>query len=409
MVRQRSLGSEVAVRLLQAGDEMSDYVRENGNLGLGGTEQSLSYPWAAAPDIIRSHQKDAYFQSVLLGNLEAVVRSLYGARTAHNWTAEARTFTELLYLGLTTFVGNRTLGEEYTDIVQIEDNTHRLPSILRRSGYILSSVLLPYALSRFLPAFRRRLRAKLGATLQKQHRARTSSPTRSNKPHKTSFHIQEYLLKHLDAITSPSPISALSLAVFYFSGAYYMLSKRAFGLRYIFSRKLSESDQRAGYEVLGVLLILQMLVQSYIHVQDTFSNIRTTNLPANASGAAGGSAILDGGVEISTDQTISAPLLFETHHGTDPANQKSHLSKMTNTPLPQPHRYDLNDAEVMQWIDGNQQRKCTLCLEPMKDPSVTTCGHVFCWTCVTDWLREQPMCPLCRQNALVQHVLPLRG
>ena len=120
--------------------------------------------------------------------------------------------------------------------------------------------------------------------------------------------------------------------------------------------------------------------------------------------------MIDGGVEVDTDATIAAPLLFETHHGTDPAAQKAHLSKMTNTPLPQNnHRYDLSDPEVMQWIDGKQQRKCTLCLEPMKDPSVTTCGHVFCWTCVTDWLREQPMCPLCRQNALVQHVLPLRG
>ena len=388
---------------------MSDYVRDNGNLGMGGTEQSFAYPFAAAPDIIRSHQKDVYFQTVLLTRLEAVIRSLYGARTAHSWTVEARTLTELLYHGLTTFVGNRTLGEEYTDIVQVEDNTHRLPSIMRRSGYILASVLLPYALSRFLPALRRRLRAKLDATLKKQHRRRASSPNRSKQPHSAIFHIQEYILKHLDTITSPSPFYATSLAIFYFSGAYYMLSKRLFGLRYIFTRKLTESDQRVGYEVLGILLVLQMLVQGYIHVQDTWGNIQSTNLPSNATGLAGGSAVIDGGVEIDTDATISTPLLFETHHGTDPAAQQHHLSKITHTPLPQGHRYDLIDSEVMQWINGTQQRKCTLCLEPMKDPSVTTCGHVFCWTCITDWLREQPMCPLCRQSALVQHVLPLRG
>lgn len=388
---------------------MSDYVRDNGNLGEGGTEQSFSYPWAAAPDVIRSHQKDAYFQNVLLTRLEAVIRSLYGARTAHTWTAEARTFTELLYYGLTTFVGNRTLGEEYTDIVQVEDNTHHLPSMVHRSGYILASVILPYALSRFLPALRRRVRAKLEASLKKQHRRRASSPIRSKQPHSSAFHIQEYILKHLDKITSPSPFYATSLAIFYFTGAYYMLSKRLFGLRYSFTRKLRESDQRVGYEVLGILLVLQMLVQGYIHVQDTVRNIQATNQPTNATALAGGSAIIDGGVEIETDSTISAPLLFETHHGTDPQAQRSHLAKVTHTPLPQTHRYNLDDAEIMQWIPSQQQRKCTLCLEPMKDPSVTTCGHVFCWTCVTDWLREQPMCPLCRQNALVQHVLPLRG
>lgn len=390
---------------------VSDYVRDPRITGTGGTEQSFSYPWAAAPDIIRSHQKDAYFQSVLLSRLEAVIRSLYGSRTAHNWTTEARTFTELLYLGLTTFVGNRTLGEEYTDIVQVEDSTHRLPSLLRRSGYILSSVLLPYALTRFLPAFRRRLRAKLESTLRKQHVRRASSPTLSKQAASATYHFQEYALRHLDTITSPAPVSALSLAVFYFSGAYYMLSKRVFGLRYVFTRKLTDSDRRVGYEVLGVLLVLQMIVQGYIHMQDTFRNVQSTNLPSNLTGLAGGTAVLDGGVEISTDadENISAPLLFETHHGTDPAAQKAHLSKITHTPLPQTHHYDLNDPEVMQWINGKQQRKCTLCLEPMKDPSVTTCGHVFCWTCVTEWLREQPMCPLCRQNALSQHVLPLRG
>ena len=31
-MRQRTLGSEVAVRLLKAGDDMSDYVRESGSI-----------------------------------------------------------------------------------------------------------------------------------------------------------------------------------------------------------------------------------------------------------------------------------------------------------------------------------------------------------------------------------------
>jgi peroxin-10 len=161
--------------------------------------------------------------------------------------------------------------------------------------------------------------------------------------------------------------------------------------------------------VLGVLLVLQMVVQGYLHLQETFVHAQAVNLPSNNAAAAGSSAIIDGGVEVTTDTTISAPLLFEAPQGADPAVQQDRLSRITHTPLPQPHRHNLKDPEVMQWVDGKQQRKCTLCLEPLKDPSVTTCGHVFCWQCVTDWLREQPMCPLCRQSALVQHVLPLRG
>ncbi|KAK5108242.1 hypothetical protein LTR62_008626 [Meristemomyces frigidus] len=383
---------------------MSDHIHDS---AASNTEDHdrFTYPWAAAPDIIRANQKDAYFQSVLLTHLAGVIRSLYGARTAHKWTSEARTITELLYLGLTTFVGNRTLGEEYCDIVQVEDATSHLPSILRRSGYILSTVLLPYVLNRILPAFRRRLRAKLESSMRKLHHRRASSPTRSKQPPSKVFQVQEYILNHLDTVTSPGPIHAASLAVFYFSGAYYQLSKRIFGLRYIFTRKLEQSEQRVGYEVLGVLLVLQMFVQAYLHMQETYSHAQVSN---NAA-ALGTSAVIDGGVEVSADSTIAAPLLFEAPQGADPAVQKERISHTTQTPLPQPYRYHLEDSEVMQWIDGKQQRKCTLCLEPMKDPSVTTCGHVFCWQCVTDWLREQPMCPLCRQSALVQHVLPLRG
>ena len=79
------------------------------------------------------------------------------------------------------------------------------------------------------------------------------------------------------------PIYAISLAAFYFSGAYYHLGKRLWGLRYIFTRKVEESEQRVGYEVLGVLLVLQMAVQGYLHLQNTVS-------VANVGSAAGSSA-----------------------------------------------------------------------------------------------------------------------
>ncbi|GAB7366331.1 hypothetical protein MBLNU230_g8131t1 [Neophaeotheca triangularis] len=407
---------------------MSDFIRDGGAGEDGGPQDpttNFSYPWASAPDIIRSNQKDAYFQSQLLTHLSSVIRSLYGARTAHNWTNEARTFTELLYLSLTTFVGNRTLGEEYCDIVQVEDDTHRFPSITRRGGYILSSILLPYILTRLLPALRKRLRTKLETSLRKKQQRRASSPAPSSSsssksptplPTSRSQQLQEYTLKHLDTLTSPSPLYALSLATFYFTGAYYQLSKRLTGLRYIFTRKLEENEQRAGYEVLGVLLCLQMGVQGYLHFAETWRSVRSSNLPGSAVEMAGTGAVIDGGVEVGAvpnrGDGFGEPLLFEASQGRsdDNAARTQRLSKVMHTDLGKGvPGYDLEEEGVMEFISGKQQRKCTLCLEAMKDPAVTTCGHVFCWSCVGDWLREQPMCPLCRQAALVQHVLPLRG
>ncbi|KAF1998006.1 hypothetical protein P154DRAFT_524326 [Amniculicola lignicola CBS 123094] len=371
----------------------------------------FTYPFASSPDIIRSHQKDAYFSGVLLEQLSTLLRKLHGARVAHTYNSETRVFGELLYLGLTTAIGNRTLGEEYCDIVQVEGQNGRLPALGRRAGYILGCILGPYALARVLPVFRRRIRAKLEANLRRH--ARVQAKKQQSSDHKLDHptppigaRIQNYLLQNLDTITSPSPIYALSLATFYFSGSYYHLSKRIWNLRYIFTRQVTDSDQRVGYEVLGVLLVLQMTVQAYFHLQTTMTRDTASSGPLGAG--TGATAIVGPGVEVSLDPnaySTNNALLFEAGN---PASAPSELQKWTHTPALETPRYTLADEGTMAWIPENN-RKCTLCLEEMKDPSVTTCGHVFCWTCISDWAREKPECPLCRQNCLVQHVLPLRG
>ena len=211
-------------------------------------------------------------------------------------------------------MGNSTLGEEYCDIVQVEEGTRRLPSIYRRSGYILAAILLPYGLNRILPAFRRRLKAKLEAVLRKKTAKKDTPTTGLDK-------FQSYILANIDTITSPSPVYAVGLAVFYFSGAYYHLSKRMCGLRYIFTRNVEASSQRVGYEVLGVLLVLQLSLQAWMHMHNTYTHGPLAI--ANVGSVAGGTGVVGHGVAVS--------------------------------------------------------------------------------------LREKPECPLCRQNVLVQHILPLRG
>jgi peroxin-10 len=366
------------------------------------TMTSYQYPFAAAPDIIRSNQKDTYFEGVLLESLADILRKLYGARFSHKYISEARTFTELLYLGCTTLIGNRTLGEEYCDIIQVEDGSLRLPTIFRRASYILSTVLLPYIFARTLPSFRGRIRQILEVRLTdgSAKRANDSSYLRR---------LQSYIFANLSTLSSPEPVYALGLAVFYFSGAYYHISKRILHLRYIFTKRLEPSEQRIGYEVLGVLLVLQMAVQGWIHLQSTLRE-KPPSL-ANTQRLAGGSAVIDGGVEVSLDPQSyhnNNDLLFESISPSYVVREDS-IERNTHTPVLQKPRYELIDSEAMGWIEGRQQRKCTLCLEELKDPSVTTCGHVFCWLCIADWINEKPECPLCRQGIMTQHVLPLRG
>lgn len=361
------------------------------------TLPSSPYPFAFAPDIIRSHQKDAYFQGLLTNQLTDLHRRLLGARSAHAWSSESCTVADLLYLCLTTLLGNRTLGEEYCDLVQVEGDTGALPALPRRAAYIAGSILLPYALGKALPGLRARIRARLErnlARLKMQNPKNTAS---------WSYRMQAYMLAHLSSITSPAPIHAVSLVLFYFSGSYYELAKRATGLRYIFTRKIDASSDRAGYEVLGVLLAVQMAVQAYLHIRSTLASAAEAQPSRERSAYPGADVSLD-------DNTYSTNNALLNSSGTPgPSQTNLDLGAAMHTPILKQARYDLGDEKTMGWIKGAQQRKCTLCLEELKNPSATQCGHVFCWECIGDWVREKPECPLCRRECMLQHILPLRA
>ncbi|KAK1830288.1 Pex12 amino terminal region-domain-containing protein [Podospora conica] len=399
---------------------------------------SSPYPYAAAPDIIRAHQKDAYFQGYLTNQLNDLHRRLRGARSAHAWATETRTLADLLYLSLTTLIGNRTLGEEYCDLVQVEEPTllsrlhpprddaaaaapkpggPLLPSLPRRAGYIATSILLPYLFSRLLPSVRGALRRRLQDRLTRLtlQGAGSTSPTGPSR----AYRLQRYLLLHLPTLTSGAHLHAAMLATFYFTGAYYTLSKRLLGLRYVFTRHVdpaSPAGGRVGYEVLGVLLVVQMVVRSYLHVRDQLLHPQPTDDDDDDIDAQIRERAFGAGVHVSLDDNAYASnteLLPGTPTGSGNQRSLAEIGASTHTPVPRGGRprYDLGAAGggVMAWIKGGQQRKCTLCLEELRDPAATQCGHVFCWTCIGDWVREKPECPLCRRDALVQHILPLRA
>lgn len=375
------------------------------------------YPFASAPDIIRAHQKDAYFQGLLTNQLTDLIRRLRGARSAHAWTSEARTAADLLYLSLTTLPGNRTLGEEYCDLVQVEtpnslspspDSGPLLPSFPKRAALIASSTLLPYLTSLLLPRLRSRLRAAL--------QSRLSSLARQGPSHtkSTSYRVQRYLLAHLTPLTSGSHLQALTLAIFYFSGAYYTLSKRLLGLRYVFttrSRAEPGAGDRVGYEVLGVLLVVQLAVQAWLHLRATLNGGAEAELETEAL-ICERAGVYRGVGDVSFDDNAYASNTdLLPAGGIGQQRSLGEIGLTTHTPVTKGGRprFDLGrDEKVMGWIEGRQQRNCTLCLEGLKDPAATQCGHVFCWQCIGDWVREKPECPLCRREAMVQHILPLR-
>ncbi|OWM78644.1 E3 ubiquitin-protein ligase RMA1H1-like [Punica granatum] len=71
--------------------------------------------------------------------------------------------------------------------------------------------------------------------------------------------------------------------------------------------------------------------------------------------------------------------------------------------------------------DSNQSTgfDCYICLDPVQDPVVTLCGHLYCWPCIYKWLesqgissedKDQPQqCPVCKSEISHNDLIPLYG
>ncbi|KAF3442656.1 hypothetical protein FNV43_RR16572 [Rhamnella rubrinervis] len=55
---------------------------------------------------------------------------------------------------------------------------------------------------------------------------------------------------------------------------------------------------------------------------------------------------------------------------------------------------------------------CNICLDLARDPVVTCCGHLFCWSCIYRWLHvhsDAKECPVCKGEVTHKNVTPIYG
>jgi peroxin-10 len=175
----------------------------------------------------------------------------------------------------------------------------------------------------------------------------------------------------------------------------------------MFTRRLFPGEQRPGYELLGLLLLLQLLTQSYLSLtpesptNPTTTLLSTTLTPTNPHATPAGPAPI---VDPSTTTPLSvgpAPHGPDTHGSHDTGV----LGVVTGVLL------DLGEENVCAYIPAGS-RRCPLCLEDMKDPTAAECGHLFCWDCVLRWTGEsvgRGECPICRGRCSREGLLRLAG
>src|SRR5204863_6224511 len=132
----------------------------------------------------------------------------------------------------------------------------------------------------------------------------------------------------------------------------------------MFTRRLFPGEQRQGYELLGLLLLLQIATQSYLSLTST----KTDSDPTKA-------LIEDILIPTQISEGEKATIVGVN---TPPNPTNNDLTTTTQTVL------DLADDNILPYIPTGS-RRCPLCLDPMKDPTAAECGHLFCWTCILRW------------------------
>ncbi|XP_033157667.1 peroxisome biogenesis factor 10 [Drosophila mauritiana] len=156
---------------------------------------------------------------------------------------------------------------------------------------------------------------------------------------------------------SPSYVKALHKSLFYLDASKYQLSKRTTGINYVLIRHwLQPEFSLYGYKILGVITFLQVTVSLAISGWDAWREHKRQQLES----------------------------------------------------IKQAGKKFLQRSSSAKDLDPNTPQ-CILCLEPRSNSSLTPCGHIFCWSCLLEWLEERDECPLCRESLKKSQVILLQN
>jgi len=222
----------------------------------------ITFPYASQSSIVRSVQFDEYYQDYLVNETKNLFKQIFGTRKFIKYENKITLISRFLYYILTSILGNQTLGEEYCEIIPINNSTKTPPSKLTKIYGILFHVGFP----QFAIFFLNKLQ-KLTKT-SNQVKDIDITPTKKDTLKKFT-HNQIPKLK----VLFEKYIYAVHISIFYINGRYYEISKRLFNNRYIFTRQLQKNEDKNKYEALGYIILFEIFIKLFKNSKSLLLNV----------------------------------------------------------------------------------------------------------------------------------------
>lgn len=199
--------------------------------------QTRKLKCASQAEILRSHQRDGDFVKNLRQKLSEILHNLGVHRPLFHYI-QSDIPLKLVYFIFTSGMGNQTLGEEYTGIVQANLEACKVPTLTVRFNdkvyyvYFLREILIKFCISLFfikvrvLAAILECLGERMLLKLLGQCQAYVNRPDSELTPAAITF-FNNFLSK----LRTMIPIIVLfHKGIFYIYGRYYSLGRRIVGL-----------------------------------------------------------------------------------------------------------------------------------------------------------------------------------
>ena len=82
----------------------------------------------------------------------------------------------------------------------------------------------------------------------------------------------------------------------------------------------------------------------------------------------------------------------------DPTRQEYHMLKKTYETQMSESKYLFTILEKMKEPDVIDEENCSICMDCLDNPTLTACGHLFCYDCLKMCLGDKKRCPMCKAD-----------